>query len=382
MAEKILIVDDDVETLRLVGLMLQRQGYQIAAANHGTQALTMATNESPDLIVLDVMMPDMDGYQVTRKIRSDPETSTIPILMFTAKSQVDDKVAGYEAGVDDYLTKPIHPAELVAHVRSLLQRSKSRGASPGERGYTIGVVSARGGLGVSTITLNLAIDYHNQYKTEVIGAELRPGSGTWGNDLGYANTEGLNTLLRMKPSDIAPSNIEKELFRTSYGVRLLMASPHGKDAELVGATHQMEALLQQLPLLASVCFLDIGTNLLPNISKVLGICNELLVIIEPYPATIQKTPLLLEELSALGFGKSKLLNMVLVNRTRADMQFTMTKIQESLGQNVSLLIPPVPELAFQAALSSVPMIHLQPEGIFAQQMHRLSEKIMQRATKR
>jgi CheY-like chemotaxis protein len=80
MPEKILIVDDDIETLRLVGLMLQRQGFQILAANNGTQALAMSRNDVPDLIVLDVMMPDMDGYEVARELRSRPETQFTPIL--------------------------------------------------------------------------------------------------------------------------------------------------------------------------------------------------------------------------------------------------------------------------------------------------------------
>jgi DNA-binding response OmpR family regulator len=109
MVEKILIVDDDVDTLRLVGLMLQRQGYQIVAATNGQQGLARAVEERPDLILLDVMMPDMDGYEVTRRLRKDPATAAIPILMFTAKTQLDDKVAGFEVGADDYLTKNSWP---------------------------------------------------------------------------------------------------------------------------------------------------------------------------------------------------------------------------------------------------------------------------------
>ena len=101
MAEKILIVDDDLETLRLVGLMLQKHGFSIVAAHNGIQAIKVAQAERPDVIVLDIMMPDMDGYQVTRELRKLAETANTPILMFTAKTQVDDKVAGYEAGVDD-----------------------------------------------------------------------------------------------------------------------------------------------------------------------------------------------------------------------------------------------------------------------------------------
>ena len=92
MPDKVLIVDDDVQTLRLVGLMLERQGYKILAANSGNQALQMARTEQPDVIILDIMMPDMDGYEVIRRLRKDPETANLPILLFTAKTDVDNKI--------------------------------------------------------------------------------------------------------------------------------------------------------------------------------------------------------------------------------------------------------------------------------------------------
>src|SRR5512141_2792943 len=104
MSEKILIVDDDLDTLRLVGLMLQRQGYQISAATNGQQGLDKAFEEGPELILLDVMMPDMAGYDVTRRLRRNPSTLATPVLMFTPKSQPDDKVIGFEVRANDYLT--------------------------------------------------------------------------------------------------------------------------------------------------------------------------------------------------------------------------------------------------------------------------------------
>src|SRR5512135_888332 len=146
MAEKILIVDDDLDTLRLVGLMLQHQGYRISAASSGIQAISMSQTEKPDLILLDIMMPEMDGYEVTRKLRSDTNTSSIPIIMFTAKTQVDDKVAGFEAGADDYLTKPTQPRELFGHVKAVLARGKKPSLpvppppTSRTRGYVTGVM--------------------------------------------------------------------------------------------------------------------------------------------------------------------------------------------------------------------------------------------------
>ncbi|MBT6150410.1 MAG: response regulator, partial [Chloroflexi bacterium] len=105
MNKSILIVDDDIDTLQLVGTMLEQKGYEIIAANNGEKALQITENKIPDLIILDIMMPGIDGYEVTRRLRAIEETSIVPIILFSAKSQADDKVIGYEAGADDYLTK-------------------------------------------------------------------------------------------------------------------------------------------------------------------------------------------------------------------------------------------------------------------------------------
>ncbi len=380
MPQKILIADDDVETLRLIGLMLQRQGFEISAASNGAQALEMCHNTLPDLIILDVMMPDMDGYQVTRQLRQDAGTADIPILMFTAKSQVEDKVTGYEAGVDEYITKPIHPAELVARVKALLSRAKSRpSAASAERGYMIGVIAPKGGLGASTLTLNLAISYAQRVKSEVIAAELRPGHGSWAQDLGYNANEGLNNLLKAKPFEIRNSNVETELVRTTYnGVRLLLADSEISDVDLVGASAQMEAVVRILPFLAPMVLLDIGVPVLPKIDRILAFCDEIMLITEPFPSSLRSTKRYMQELSNCGFGKSKLLTVVMINRIRADIQLTITQVQESLGLTVAQVIPPVPEIAYQAALQYLPIVKLQPDGLIAQQFKRLAEIIAQR----
>ncbi len=331
MAEKILIVDDDVQTLRLVGLMLERQGYKILAASNGTQAIGMARSELPDMILLDVMMPDIDGFSVAKTLRKEPETTDIPILMFTARAQVEDKIAGYESGADDYLTKPIHPAELTAHMRAILSRSKSRGGVPLDRGMTIGVIGAKGGLGVSSLTLNLAINYYQNTKQDVIAAELRPGQGCWSGELGLASQEGYNNLLRLNHNDINTATIENELVRVPYGIRLLMASPYARDVTLMKNTKNIEAVVDHLSLMARLTFLDIGLNTHLALDEVLNLCKELIVVTEPFPGTINRTRILLEDLKQRGFGKAKLITLVIVNRIRADVQLSVTQVQESLG---------------------------------------------------
>ena len=162
MSEKVLIVDDDVDTLRLVGLMLQRQGYQITAATNGEQGLEKAFEERPDVILLDVMMPDMDGYEVTRRLRKNPSLPQHPSCFSQPRPNWMTRSRALRPAADDYPTKPTHPAELQAHIRALLACCPAE--KPEEmdtnirlqHGRVIGVLGARGGLGASTIACNLA----------------------------------------------------------------------------------------------------------------------------------------------------------------------------------------------------------------------------------
>ncbi len=305
MSEKVLIVDDDVDTLRLVGLMLQRQGYQITAATNGEQGLEKAFEERPDVILLDVMMPDMDGYEVTRRLRKNPVTATTPILLFTAKTQLDDKVAGFEAGADDYLTKPTHPAELQAHIRALLARVQPK--KPEEmdtnirlqHGRVIGVLGARGGLGASTLACNLAGALFSRTQADVILAEMTPGQGTLGMDLGVPKPGGLNELLCGKPVELTREKVESELVSHGSGLRLLLASENPRDVRLINQVENYPVLVTVMASLARFVVLDLGAGLPPFVESLLPLCTDRIVVVEGSPNVIAQSKMLLEAVVGL-----------------------------------------------------------------------------------
>jgi len=383
MAERILIIDDDVDTLRLVGLMLERQGYEIRTANNGVQALESAKGEHPDLIILDIMMPDMDGFEVTRRLRADPATAGIPIAMFTAKGQLEDKVAGYDAGVDEYLTKPIHPAELNARIKALLTRSAKPKAvtkpmaEPSHPSTILAVLSARGGLGASTVAINLAVSLFQKHRLPAIAVELHPGQGNWLLELNTRPTEGICNLLRLEPAKITQNAVKNELVDIMAGIRVMVSSNLPKDIELMGATKQMEAVLTHLSTLTPAVVIDLGCNLFPGYERVLGHVNELVMVTEPHPVTVRKTRLMLDSLKELNFGRSRPVSIVLLHRQRADIQLTWSQVQEELGMPVDQIISPVPEIAYHAAVNHVPLIQMQPDGLAAQQFQKLAERIVQ-----
>jgi DNA-binding response OmpR family regulator len=129
MAQKILVVDDDRQIARLVSSYLQQAGYDVDTAYDGETALAQVHRYRPDLLILDLMLPDRDGWDVTRAIRADQSVAGLPVIMLTARVEDTDRIVGLELGADDYITKPFNPREVVARVRAVLRRA-SGAASP------------------------------------------------------------------------------------------------------------------------------------------------------------------------------------------------------------------------------------------------------------
>jgi two-component system alkaline phosphatase synthesis response regulator PhoP len=129
MSRRILVVDDDKEIVRLLRAYLEKAGYQVLVAHSGESALHVLRRERPDLVVLDLMLPDRDGWDVTRIVRGDECLAATPIIMLTARVEDHDKIVGLELGADDYVTKPFNPREVVARIRAVLRRVAG-GAAP------------------------------------------------------------------------------------------------------------------------------------------------------------------------------------------------------------------------------------------------------------
>ncbi len=137
-ALRVLIVEDEPDIRDLLVFHLERDGYQVAKARNGADALRQAQASPPDLVLLDLMLPEMDGLEVCRRLRQDPATQAVPIVMLTARGDEVDRVLGLEMGADDYVVKPFSPRELVARVRAVLRRARP---APATAPITVGRLS-------------------------------------------------------------------------------------------------------------------------------------------------------------------------------------------------------------------------------------------------
>lgn len=379
MEGKILIVDDDIDTLQLVGTMLERQGFKIVAANNGQQAIQKAAAEIPDLIILDVMMPGMDGYEVTRRLRAMEETAYIPIVLFTAKTQVDDKVVGFESGADDYLTKPTHPTELIARVRSILTRPKTGSLNkedlpPEVAGDSevIGIIAGKGGLGVSTLALNLAVTLHEKAKEYVTVAEMRPGQGDIGVYLGYSDSNVLEELLGRPAAEIRIADVEDRLVTHGSGIQLLLASYDPKNTALQQAVEQFETIVRHLAKISPYTILDLGSGLSDANRKMITKCTRVIVVLEPSPHVIAHTTALIQALKERGVTDDKIYPVV-INRQRLEITMPVAQVQQGINRAPSVVLTPAPELAYQAAMRKEPMVLQQPQSLIAGQIAKLAE---------
>ncbi len=235
MAAKILVVDDDPNVQRLLTYTLKQEGYEVIVAGDGAEGFRLWGTESPALMLLDVMLPKLDGYQVAAKIRTEEGTTAhVPIIMLTAEREVEQKVRGLRAGADDYLIKPFHPAELLARIKSLLARFAPAETLVGRPplGRILVFYGAKGGVGTTTIAINTAIALHRELgrKAVLVDGNLQFGDHRVFLDLGL-DRKSIVDVVTAPTIDV--DLIKQVLVKHDAGIDLLLAPPSPETAELV-----------------------------------------------------------------------------------------------------------------------------------------------------
>jgi DNA-binding response OmpR family regulator len=370
---KILIVDDEPNVLRMVSYALNAEGFEIVVAQNGTEALNKVLTEAPDLVLLDVMLPDMSGVEVCEQLRKQQETIDLPVIMLSALAQVSDKVRCLEAGADEYVTKPIAPQELIARIKALLARFRQvRRPSPKQPGKVLGFIGAKGGVGTTTVALNVASAMVMQEK-KVIAAEIRSTYGTFSAQLNLDQPQGLIKLLEHDPVKIDAHEVSLHLADLPSGLRLLVG-PQSVAEYRVIEPQQVEAIIQIIASMVDYTILDLPYYPSDINQAAIRRCDLVALVVEPESTALASGIVAVDQLRSWGVYGNRL-GIIVVNRIPLVNPIKLDQLKTGLGHEIIGVIPTAAEALIASQRAGLPIILFQPSNDVSKAYVDITKKI-------
>ncbi|MBX0327394.1 response regulator [Oscillochloris sp. ZM17-4] len=353
-SSRILIVDDTPLNLKMASAALKSGGYEIDTAADGRSALERAVLFQPDLIILDVMMPDIDGYEVCRRLRRMPAFAQRPIMMLTANDTLEERVRGLEVGADDYMSKPFQPVELQARVRALLRRAAPAPPQPLEaQGRTIALFSLRGGVGVSTLATNLAAGLAQIWGEPVALVDLALISGQSALMLNLPMRTTWGDLADVPVADIDSDLLDQVLMAHSSGVRVLSAAARAEQSELISG-EKVRYILDLLRKHYAYVVLDLPHDFGDTTLAGLDAADEVLLLLAPEIASVRAATCALDVFAELSYPDTKV--TLLLNTTVAQGGLARADIETALRRPITQALPYAAELYLSALNRGVPPV--------------------------
>jgi pilus assembly protein CpaE len=365
---RILVIDDDSHALRLIEFALTNAGHEVVTARRGEEGLQKAFQQPPDLAIIDLMMPQMDGYEICRRLRQNERTVDTPIMVFTARIQEIDRQTAMEAGANEFVTKTATPDELVSKVESLLASEVSVPRAETRPGQAITLFSLRGGVGVSTLTTNLAVTLASQPNQKVALLDLCFLSSSVPIMLNVRPKLSLAELVR-KDATISLDSLEKHMVAHSSGVKVLPVVPSLARAAPIPA-ESVERVLSVLKSGFNYIIVDTLSSLDDMTLAALTHSDQIILILVPEVASIQAAAITLQAFRSLGLSEEAI--VPIVNHTFAKGGLSLGTIQNALKRPIKAVIPHEAELLIQAINSGTPLVLSQPSSAMATAIQKLA----------
>jgi pilus assembly protein CpaE len=368
---KILIVDDDPVMQKLVTGLLSKEGYQVDSAENGRIGLTALASFKPDLVISDVLMPEMDGYEFCIRVRMLPDGRNLPILMLTSLDSVEEKIKGFEVGADDYLVKSFEPRELLARVASLLKRSAAASLVPAVQATTartIAVFSMRGGSGVSTIAANLAVGLSQIWGKPTILTDMVLTGGQSALFLNLALKNTWAEIAQYPAEEIEQELIQSAMLQHESGV-LMLASPRRPEMSEWVTEEKVQKVLSLLKQSSEYLVLDCSHDFSSPTLAALDLADIKLVVIQPEIVSLRAAVMVLDTFLELGYDMENV--HLILNWTFPRNGISREEIEKYLQKKISLVLPYAADELIESLNKGIPPTFSHPDkslGMFFEKM--------------
>ncbi len=375
----ILLVDEDATTAGLVQAALGSDEFQITTVRTGEEAYAKALKQRPDLVITEAVLPGIDGYNLTRNWRQNPATASLAILMLSTKSEVSDKVAGFEAGVDDYVTKPFQPPELAYRIKNLVARARvtAQIAVPTRKhGRIITIFGTKGGVGKTTLAVNLAIGL--QRKTRSNRIVLVDADFFFGDVPLHMNLAPTSTMLDLvnRMDQLDAELMEKVLLVHSSGVRVLMAPAQPEQAEQVTAMH-MERILECLVEMFDFVIVDCHPDYDDRNLLILEQSDVVLFVVRPELGPLKNMGVFLNLALKLGLDLNKI--HIVLNRAGSKSGIEIEQIERSFKSRVAFRMMSGGRTVVQSVNRGVPLMIEKPNHPFSKQILSVADFVIRQS---
>ncbi len=374
---RVLIIDDDANVRELVDTVLSHAGYKVISAQSGEEGFGQAIRTPPDLIISDVVLPGIDGYTLCKRLRQHPATRYVPILMLTSQDDISAKVAGFEAGANDYITKPFAPQELPYRVKNLLARVPAPSADDASsKGRAVLVFGTKGGVGKTTLSVNLALVFRLRTKKRVA---LFDADFHFGDISVHLNLSPTRTVIDLveRIEDLDQDLLSQVMMPHPSGIHVLLSPFRPEEAELVKAEHVgllMESLVRNYDYVVVDCQASYDERMLVALEH----ADTILLVVTPEIGPLKNTSLFLDLAEKLGLSSKQI--YIVLNRANSNVGIDIAEIERALKHPVSFQIVSGGRPVVFSANRGVPLIASQPKHPFAQQVIGVADSLIKTLT--
>ena len=373
--ESILFADDDVQIRKLVGTFLTRRGYRVRTVVDGPEALAAITEEMPHLLITDVNMPIINGFELTRRLRQDHRTAKLPILMLSAREQATDVLAGYNEGADDYIPKPVELAILAAKIESLLKRVAAAAPATGDRAGKIAVfVHAKGGVGTTALAVNtsIALTSTGMFKVGLLDLSVPFGNAAVLLDLREQRT--LAGLAEMPLGETDEAGFNEYVHKHQSGVRVVAAPELPEQADLISVP-VVQTVIGRLRAQLDYLVIDTPASLSEPMLAALDAADLVCVVTAPHLVALKATADYLAVLRKIGVPADR--TLLLLNRPR-QRGLENDAVRDFFDRKPDAIVP-YSELFDEAADAGQPLFSTHPDNAAAAAVRQLAALIARKA---
>ncbi len=368
---KIVAVDDDPAGQRLMKLILSAAGHEVSAASNGIQGVQMVTQQVPELVILDVMLPGIDGFEVCRRLRAGVSTKNIPIIMLSGKTQASDRETALRMGANEYLVKPVDRQILIKTVSSLLEAKTEPVIS---KGRLLAFIGARGGMGTSTVSTNVAVALQKSGKPTLL-IDMNPSYSSLGEMIGLDAENSIAVIFQGTRGTISKDKLNSLFVRHESGLKLLWGETYPAESDVYNPG-EVKALVGELRESADFIVADIPASPTDNSIAVLTSADSVMLVTGANKEALDKLENSASRLVRFGIKPEKI-RLIAIDKTGNGIDESVKSGESYGGYKIIGVLHHCGEECSKAEAEGIPVVLSAPDSAIAGDIDKLMSTIIQ-----